>query len=82
MATGIQAAQSGVATLTYTPASNAKIVAVINGAAAASVTINGIAGIATNSVVNTVATYVGAGQTFTLSTVASSTAIVSSIEES
>ena len=82
MTTGIQAALSGVATLNYTPSANAKVIASINGSGAASVTINGIAGVATASVVNTVTTYVGAGQTYTLVTVTSSTAIVSSIEES
>jgi hypothetical protein len=81
MASGIQAAQSGVATLNYTPATNAKVRAAINGSAAASVAINGVAGIATNSVLSLVDTFVAAGQTFTLTTVASSTAIVSSIEE-
>ena len=81
MASGIQAALSGVATITYVPASNAKVIASINGSAAASVTINGVAGVATNSVVNTISTYVGAGQAYILATVASSTAIVSSIEE-
>lgn len=82
MATGIIGVVSGVATLNYTPTTNAKVITVIGGSAAASVSINGVSGLATNAVTSTVTTYVGAGQTLTVVTVATSTAVVSSIEES
>ena len=82
MTTGIQASLSGVATMTYTPTTNAKVLVSINGSGAASVSINGVTGLATASVLSNITTYVGAGQTYTLTTVASSTASVSSLEDS
>lgn len=79
MATGIIGVMAGAGTITYSPTVNAKVQITVGGSSTGSVTLNGAVGVFTNPISSPV--YVGAGQTLTLVTVASSYAVLSCLEE-
>ncbi|HEX7642034.1 MAG TPA: hypothetical protein VF472_07450 [Burkholderiaceae bacterium] len=81
MATGIIGALSVSSSLTYTPATNAKVIVNCLGG---SLIVNGVGISGSNSTgAGILATfYVGAGQSVTIATASTTTALVSAIEES
>ena len=78
MSTGIQGSISGVATLTYTPVTAAKVLVAVSGAAG-TITING-AGLVVPATITFFTLYVGANQTLTIVGIASMVVQVSSLE--
>lgn len=84
MATGIIATMGASATVTYTPSKDAKIMISVfgdGGSGGLSINSKTICAVGTGVTLNGITHYVGAGSTVTFVTSATTTAVISALEE-